>query len=413
MSESPLGLVARLAVVLLAAGLARVRPQWLVPTLLALVPLQLGAFSDVDLATLAVVGGVAARAPEILAMVARQPLAIAALGLFPLWIVASTFWARQPTFVADLLGKWLTLVAAALLATVHRERDPRPIVVGALAGAVPAALWALGERLHLIAPRGDPRLLEQQLIRYGDLVRGRALFHHPNKLAEYLEQVGLLLAAVGFGGMLPLACLAGFAVALAGVWGTNSMGALGIFAGGGVVLAAVAARPQSLWRYRRWLVAAAVVAAAVMGWYAFRAHGGLGSRSIVYEFALEVISHQPWLGLGGGNWSLAVGSAPSSVSRFWFQSHPHSLYLMIVAELGVVGLGLAAVFFGVPLWIALQRIAETPLDWRPVRIGAIAAVVAILCHGFVNYFLRYPVNGITTGVMLGLALGGGWRASDR
>ena len=120
MTEPPLGLLARLAVVLLAAVLARVRPEWLVPTLSALVPLLVRVFPEVELATLAVIGGVAARAPEILSLVARQPVAVGALGVFPLWIVASTLWARQPIFVADLLGKWLILVAAALLAAVHR-----------------------------------------------------------------------------------------------------------------------------------------------------------------------------------------------------------------------------------------------------------------------------------------------------
>ena len=60
----------------------------------------------------------------------------------------------------------------------------------------------LGPR-PVIAPRGDPRELEFQLIRVGDLVRGRALFHHPNKLAEFLEQLGLWLAAVGMGGVSP------------------------------------------------------------------------------------------------------------------------------------------------------------------------------------------------------------------
>jgi len=405
-SDSPQGLLARLAVVVVFAGLGRARPNWLVPVLLAAVPLQLGIFPGVELATLAVLGGVLGRAREIVRMVARQPLAMGALGIFPLWIVASTLWARQAAFVAEALGKWLLLVAAASLAAIHEERDPRPLVAGAIAGVVPSGLWALGERLHLISPRGDPRILEEQLIRIGDLVRGRALFHHPNKLAEYVEQAGLLLAAVGFGGILPFASLAGYAVAVAGVWGTGSMGALGIVAAGGVLVAAVAGRPRLVWRYRRGLIGAAVIGAGFITWLAFREHGGLGSREIVYGFALEMIGQHPWLGIGGGNWSLAVGSAPLSVSRFWFQGHPHSLYLMIVAELGLVGLAFAAVFFGVPLWIAISRIAETAPEWRPVRIGAIAAIVAILAHGLVNYFLRYPVNGIATGLMLGLALGG-------
>ena len=52
MSDSPQSLLARLIVVVLLAGLGRARPNWLVPAVLAAVPLQLGIFPDVELATL-------------------------------------------------------------------------------------------------------------------------------------------------------------------------------------------------------------------------------------------------------------------------------------------------------------------------------------------------------------------------
>jgi O-antigen ligase len=409
-----LGVVAPLAVAIAFAGLGLVRPGWLVPALLALVPLQVRIFPDVEVATLALIGGMAARTPQILRVAARDPVATAVLAAFPLWIAASALWARQPSFVAGTLAKWLALTGAALLAAADDETDPRPVVIGALTGAIPAALWALGERLLWIPPRGAPRELEAQLIRVGDLVRGRALFHHPNKLAEFLEQVGLWLAALGFAARgicraARFASVAGFAIAVAGIWGTGSMGGLGVILAGALLLAAFVWLPRAATRWAGPLAVVAAVGAAVVVWLAYERHGGIGSREDVYRFALGIIGEQPWLGLGAGNWPLAVGSAPLSVSRYWFRNHPHSLPLMIVAEVGLIGLALAVLFFAVPLWIAARRLPLARGPWRAVGMGAIAAVLALLAHGLVNYFLRHSVNGITTGLMFGLALGAGRR----
>lgn len=408
------GVVAPLAVAIAFAGLGLWRPGWLVPAILALVPFQVRIFPDVEIATLALVGGIGARAPQILRVASRDPVATAALAAFPLWIAASALWARQPSFVPGTLAKWLALTGAALLAAADDERDARPVVIGVLTAAIPAGVWALGERLHWIPPRGNARDLEAQLIRVGDLVRGRALFHHPNKLAEFLEQVGLFLGAVAFGARgicraARFASVCGFVLAIAGIWGTGSMGGLGVILAGGLLVAAFVFLPREVTRWTGPIAVLALAGAAAVVWLAWERHGGLGSREDVYRFAVDVIGHEPWLGLGAGNWPLAVGTAPLSVSRYWFRNHPHSLPLMIVAEVGVIGLVLAAVFFAVPLWIAGRRLPLARGPWRAVGIGAIAAVVALLAHGLVNYFLRYSVNGIATGLMLGLALGAGRR----
>jgi hypothetical protein len=47
-----------------------------------------------------------------------------------------------------------------------------------------------------------------------------------------------------------------------------------------------------------------------------------------------------------------------------------------------------------------------------VTVGAVLGVLGLLAHGLVNYFLRHPVNGIATGLLLGLALGAARRPED-
>ena len=417
MPEAWAALGARLGSALGFALLARLRPGWIVPALLALVPLQVRVFPEVALATLALVAAAAARAPAIARAARAHPAATAALATLPLWVATSALWARQPAFVPGAVGRWATVALAAMLAAADDEPDPRPLVAGALAAVLPCSLWALGERLHWIAPRGERSALEVALIRVGDLVRGRALFHHPNKLAEFLEGTGLLLAAgalarSGWPGALRLAAALGLAAALAGAWATGSAAGLGLLAALAVALAGARLAGRVPPGRRAAWTGAAVLAGAGLAALAYVGHGGLGSRRVVYEFAAGVIAERPWLGLGGGNWPLAVGSAPPSISRFWFRSHPHSLYLMVWAELGAVGVLALLAFFLVPLAAASRGLARAPLRWRPVGVGAIAGVAALLLHGLFNYFLRYPVNGIAPGLLLGLALGASGRRGE-
>ncbi len=428
MSGAP-GMAAAAGVLATSAIVAVRRPAWTLPLLLVALSLRLPLGELAEIPTLVLLGSLAGRAPAIARAAARERVASAALLGLPLWVLLSMLWASQPWFTWHELGKWLALSSAALLALAEEREDPRPLIAAAwLAMALPAG-WALAERLHLVAPLGDPETLYWRLIDHEGTVRGRALFYHPNRLAEFVEQIGLLLVACAVLGPLRWLCAAGAALAVAGTWASGSTAGFATMAGGGGLVAAV----LGVWRARgevapRWLarlprpgrmgvalalLGAAIVAAVVTAQLAFRVHGGLGPRATVYRYAWQVIEQNSWLGLGGGNWPLAVGAAPLNVSRFWYQVHTHSLPLQLWVELGALGLLIAAALFAVPIGLALRRIASCPAPWRGLAAGSAAGVAGLLAHDVVHYFLRQPADGILTGVLLGLAVYAGSRREGR
>lgn len=406
------------AIVSVGVVLGRFAPTVALVATVLLVPVRVDLLPEAYPATLFFCGAALGRSREIVNMLADERALLVATVSLPLWILLSTLWARQPMFVFGLLGKWLVVVAAVWFAAADRTPTPRPLVVAAVVSLVPHALWGFAERVHWVTPLGNEDQLRMRGISWFGDVRGRALFWHPNRLGEFLEQAGILVAGAGAAGVLPWVCLFGVAAAGAGVWGTGSKGSLAAL-GGGVVLAAgwLAAHRFGLTQGRASLgrgaaiLGAAFVVAALVGVYAFDAHGGIGSRRRVYDYAFEIIGQRPWLGFGGGNWSLLVGEAPLAVSRFWFLGHAHSLPLHVWAELGVVGVVVLFAFFGVPLWSGVRRLPRVGGEWYGVGIGAALAVAALFAHNFVHYFLRDAVDGILTGLLLGTVIAVARRAS--
>lgn len=394
-----------LGVVALAALVAVLRPSWTFALVVVSVPLRLPVFPDVELATLILCGSAIGRLPAIVNGLVKEPALAAATLTLPSWFLISALWARQATFVVPAAAKWLTLWLAFALVASDDTLSPRRIVQAAFASLLPSAAWGFAERIRLIAPLGEERILRNRAIDLIDMVRGRALFWHPNRLAEFTEQVGLLLVGCGLGGIARPLCGAGVLIAMLGVWGTDSKAGMATMIGGTLVVTAWLRMSNEARRRVAWASAAGLVAVALgIAYWAYRAHGGIGTRVLVYRFAWGLFVEHPLLGIGGGNWSLAVASAPLGVSRFWFRTHAHSLPLQIVVEVGLVGLAWAVVTFATPLWVAWRRLSSTDDEWRGVAYGAMAGVLGLLAHNLVHYFLRDAADGILTGLLLGLAV---------
>ena len=417
-----------LAVVLIAAGVlvGWSRPCWLLPAAFLIVPLRVPIVSFAEISTLFLLGGALARAPALPGVLRRHPIVVAALFVFPLWLAVSALWATQGWFALREAGKWLVLTVAALVALADDAKTPRPVVIAAALAMAFAASWGIAERLHLLAPLGDRELLRDRLIDFEGTIRGRALFYHPNRLSEFVEQIGLLLAACAVLGPMRIACALGALLAFAGTWSTGSTAGMATMFGGGLLVAALlivwrarmsgvpvapqAAVGSSQLRSRVRLAlllslpVAAGAAALVASRHLFEAHGGLGPRAGVYRYAWGLIQGSPWLGIGGGNWPLEVGRAPFHLSRFWFRTHTHSLPLQIWVEAGAIGLLASAAMFAVPVATVLRGIRACDPAWRGVAIGAAAGVLGLLAHNVVHYFLRQPADGIPTGLLLGWAV---------
>lgn len=406
-------------IVVLGVVAGRFAPTVAMVVTILLVPLRVDVLPTAHFATLFLCGAALGRSREIFQVLTHERAFLVATLALPVWILASVVWARQPMFVWGLLGKWLMVVVAAWFAAADRATSPQPLVLGTVVSVVPNALFGLGERMHWVGPLGDPAELQARGISWFGDVRGRALFWHPNRLGEFLEQAGLLVAGGGFGGVVPWVAAIGVVAAAAGVWATGSKGSFAAIGGGvalvvGWMLARRYAGAASGIRLGRVgaVVGLAVVAAAGVGAYAFFAHGGLTTRSIVYEHAFDVIQQRPWLGFGGGNWSLLVGQASLDVSRFWFSGHAHSLPLHVWAELGIVGVALLFAFFGVPLVVGARRFSRVRDDWYGVGVGAAVGASALFAHNFVHYFLRDAIDGIFTGLLLGTVIAVARRARN-
>jgi hypothetical protein len=80
-----------------AAGLALgvLRPAWLLPILIVASPLRVGLTAGAEISTLLLVGAAVGRFPAIARQAAHRSEIVVALLLFPLWMLASVYWAAS------------------------------------------------------------------------------------------------------------------------------------------------------------------------------------------------------------------------------------------------------------------------------------------------------------------------------
>ena len=380
------------------------RPAWTLPVLIAVIPWRVPFFGDFYPAIPFFLGALVGRSEAILEMLAEQRLFLLATLLLPIWLACSYGWALQPAFVSGLLFKWLVVVGAAWLAATEDAPDPRLLVLGLVIAIVPHALWAFSERMHWAVPLGDPAGLKIRVIDFQGTIRGKALFWHPNRLADFTEQCGLVLVGAGLAGVLPRLAAVGVGAAFVVAWATGSTGGMATIFGGALLCAGWMTISDKTRRYAVPIVLVAGLGAVLIGWWAFLSHGGIGSRQVIFDFAQEQIAMRPWLGAGAGNWPLLVGGSSMDVSRFWFLGHAHSLPLHLWVELGLPGVALAAFFFIVPVARAQGAFGGWARGGVGGGAGASFAVLGILAHNLVHYFLRDPVDGLMTGIVLGLVV---------
>jgi O-antigen ligase len=161
-----------------------------------------------------------------------------------------------------------------------------------------------------------------------------------------------------------------------------------------------------LWFWRRWLVAAVPVAALVAFLIAppiikervtsiIRPHGELDSnrhRAILRETGLVMIRAHPWLGLGPEQvkyqFDKWVPAADLPLPEGWY-GHLHNIYLEYAAERGIPTMLAMLWLIGKVLWdfAATLRSKLASAEARFVLHGAIAAILAILAEGMVEYNL--------------------------
>lgn len=121
---------------------------------------------------------------------------------------------------------------------------------------------------------------------------------------------------------------------------------------------------------------------------------------------LNLLKDYPLVGAGGGTFHLAYARyRGDGVTQYY--DHAHQDYLEIMADVGVVGIGLLGLVVLLSFWAALQALFKRrdPL-MRGMAFASIMGIAALLIHSTVDFNLQIPANAATFMVILAL----GWIA---
>lgn len=124
-------------------------------------------------------------------------------------------------------------------------------------------------------------------------------------------------------------------------------------------------------------------------------------RSVASHVALRMFSASPVFGTG-------IDTYGNLYPRFAKDDQPwyfaHNDYAQLLAETGLLGMGLAAAFaFFVIRTFVRQARSTTPSEWLPTA-GAWAAVAGIAGHSLFDWNMHVPANAFLTCLALGIAL---------
>jgi putative inorganic carbon (HCO3(-)) transporter len=346
-------------------------------------------------------------------------------------------WLRGREFVQTGLDLPFCAVIAVTAVSAVLSVDPRRSVEGVLDGAtyvlvfyalldlrsherlwsgllnavlIVAGIVCLLAFVQLLWWYGDqPPAVEENL---GLMLRGEiplprlSVLGNPNTLAVYLLLVLPLGVQRWLGAKLTLArwlLVAGLMAGALVLALTGSRGGLlglgAACAGWGILLLARRGRG----RLTAWQVALAGAAAVVVAGLVVSGRGGLllsGRNAQVrwesWRLAAQVLVARPLFGSGPGTFGYEILRHWASLSFIDAQSHAHSIYVTIAADIG--GLGVVAVLWLAASFIAGLRARAAAPSGFTVRAACALGLLGWAAHGLVDTFLDVPA--ILTTVLL-------------
>ena len=197
-----------------------------------------------------------------------------------------------------------------------------------------------------------------------------------------------------------------------GLWFSESRSALG--AAGAVIVIAATWATTSRFSSRARAATLAAVMIALLGGAAVRArllgndpeYRGVGFREQFNATSLRMIGARPLFGVGVGQY-YRMSSLFLSPQLAWTYGieNAHNYFLQIGGELGLVGLGLFAIWIGAPVTQSARALARAPRDAR--LLGATGGVMVFLVtcltgHPLLVGEVAYPF-WIQFGLMTALA----------
>ncbi len=119
--------------------------------------------------------------------------------------------------------------------------------------------------------------------------------------------------------------------------------------------------------------------------------GGLGSRTELWSAAFRLWRAHPLLGIGPGNFELAVGRFVPGV-----RTHANSAFFQALAEQGLLGLATYAGLVAASIGAFVRRANE------PLALGACLGSIALAFHQIVDCMALYPKVGVMWFILLGM-----------
>jgi O-antigen ligase len=355
-----------------------------------------------------------------------EPAALAVLGAGPHPI------SLDPDATRSWLGFCAGLVALCVLAAGAGARPLKRAAVAAVAGTLAVALYGVVAR-SLFGPLLFGSIAVPTISPFGPFVS-------KNHFAGYVE-MGALLAlglAVGLadregaGGRLSwtasprawrvlAAAAASLAMAASVLASFSRGGALSVVAG---FLAFAAARA---WIRRRrgrggrpvvtWTIGAVLLATALALALPRAAHERLGSlaagpqegavsfRVRTWSDAGRMAAASPWLGHGLGAFATAFPRYKRGDGELRVE-HAENDYLEMLAEAGVLGLGLSLfVVAASARRILAGLLRQEDRLMRGLGLGALSGMIALLVHSAFDFNLRIPANATLFSLLAALAFG--------
>ena len=236
--------------------------------------------------------------------------------------------------------------------------------------------WFLGERTFYIDTPGIARISVCQLFGSSCLLKLRAYstFSHPNVFGGYLAVIIPLLvhhwnqdhkrmyrlsAGIGSVALMLTFSRSSWVIAMFGIFG--------------------------IWIWKRMssvttfgLIVACVVMLVGGFIYAPVQEESVVVRQQLNVAALEIWKHSPYFGVGVGNFLVALPSSLVS-KQVYFLQPVHNIYLLILAEIGLVGVGIC---LGVLLWLFdMVRLSKNSVHPLVFSIGS------LMLLGLVDHYL--------------------------
>jgi O-antigen ligase/tetratricopeptide (TPR) repeat protein len=131
---------------------------------------------------------------------------------------------------------------------------------------------------------------------------------------------------------------------------------------------------------------------------------GLRGRVLLWRDTLRMVLDFPLFGVGLGVWPDLFPRYRSAPWSAVFFREAHNDYLEVLAETGLLGLGLLSVFFwqcGRVLIAQLPAISPTVF---PVYVAVLSALAAMAVHEVFDFSLQIPANAVLFTVLLAVAV---------